>query len=242
MISRAPPCRVGAANVLVALTRERGHNEELRHLIGERADVVEIPLTATYFRPPGEVESEIHSVRHFGRFRSLVVTSARCESYVALARAALIEAPEVFSVGPMTTRMLVSEGWTVAHESAGTALDLVDAITRGPVLLLMAIGGRVELAEALDRRQLHPLTVGCYSTRDATLDEGEQERLRHADVVFIGAPSAWTAARSLVNAHAWVLVPGVTTFEAVKAEHERVLKGWGEDFDGAWERVVSSAS
>jgi hypothetical protein len=37
-------------------------------------------------------------------------------------------------------------------------------------------------------------------------------------------------------------VPGVTTFEAVKAEHERVLKGWGEDFDGAWERVVSSTS
>jgi uroporphyrinogen-III synthase len=225
---------------LVALTRERGHNEELRHLIGARADVLELPLTATHFRSLHEVDDEIHSLTHFGHFRSLVVTSARCDRYVAFARDALFEVHEVFSVGAATTATLERSGLAVTHESSGTALDLADLISEGPVLLLGAAGGRVELSEVLARRFLHPRLVECYSTVDVTLDEGEKEQLRNADVVFIGAPSAWRVARALVSPHVWVLVPGSTTLDVVKEGHERVLVGWGEDFERAWVALTSS--
>jgi uroporphyrinogen-III synthase len=227
---------------LVALTRERGHNEELRHLIGARADLLELPLTATHFRPLHEVDEEIHSLSHFGDFRALVVTSARCDRYVVFAKGALSAVHEVFSVGPATTTMLERSGLAVTHESSSTALDLADLITQGPVLLLVAAGGRSELSEVLARRFLHPSVVECYSTLDVTLDEQERDVLRSADVVFIGAPSAWRSARALVAARAWVLVPGTTTFDVVRDDHERVLVGWGEDFASAWQTVVSSAS
>jgi uroporphyrinogen-III synthase len=226
---------------LVALTRERGHNEELRHRIGARAGVLELPLTATRFRPLREVDDDIHSLTHFGDFRSLVVTSARCDRYVALARDALFEVHEVFSVGPATTTTLERSGLAVTHESSGSALDLADFITKGPVLLLGAVGGRVELSEALARRSLHPRLVECYSTVDVTPDEREKEQLRNADVVFIGAPSAWRVARALVSAHVWVLVPGRTTLDVVKEDHERVLVGWGQEFESAWETVTASS-
>lgn len=233
-------CRAGETDVLVALTRERGHNEELRQLIGDQALVLELPLTTTHFRPVCEVDDEIRSLRHFGEFRSLIVTSARCECYVALAKDALFEANEVFSVGPATTAVLERCGLRVSHESSSTALDLAEVITEGPVLLLAAAGGRVELSEALARRLLHPRLVECYSTVDVSLDDHEKEHLRNADVVFIGAPSAWRSARELVPAKAWVLVPGSTTFDAVREDHERVLVGWGDDFTSAWPTVVLS--
>jgi len=47
-------------------------------------------------------------------------------------------------------------------------------------------------------------------------------------------------ARTLVPQNAWVLVPGATTLEFVRADHERVLLGWGEQFDAAWEHVGAS--
>ncbi|HEY5120293.1 MAG TPA: hypothetical protein VII84_01835, partial [Acidimicrobiales bacterium] len=61
------------------------------------------------------------------------------------------------------------------------------------------------------------------------------------DVVFIGAPSAWRVARALVSSHVWVLVPGRTTLDVVKEDHERVLVGWGQEFESAWETVTASS-
>jgi uroporphyrinogen-III synthase len=225
--------------VLVALTRERGHNEELRHVVAEVAEVAELPLTTTVFRPLDDVAAQINALKHFGDFRSLVVTSARCARYVALVTDALVDGHDVFSVGPSTTAALESAGLSVTGESSTTALDLADVITRSPVVLLAATGGRRELCEELARRHLQPHVVECYSTVDVVLDEGGQELLGRADVVFIGAPSAWRVARRFVSAHAWVLVPGATTLDEVREDHERVLVGWGEDFAHAWRVVVS---
>ncbi len=240
MTLAVPHYQVGDADVLVALTRERGHNEELRALVGDQADVLELPLTATRFRPPRDVDRDIRSLDHYGEFRSLVVTSARCERYVALAHEACITAPDVFSVGPATSEVLERLGLKVTRESSGTARDLAEFITEGPVLMLAAAGGRVELSEALAARSLHPYRVECYSTSSVDLDDGEREQLRSARVVFIGAPSAWRVARTIVDDGAWVLVPGVTTLAAVRSDHHRVLVGWGEDFADAWREVVSS--
>lgn len=236
-----PRCGVGENEVLIALTRERGRNEGLRLLIGDRADVVEVPLTATYFRPETEVEAELRSLHTSGEFRSLVVTSARCAPYVMLTKEVRAATCEIFSVGPATTEALERLGLDVTRESLDTALDLAPFITEGPVLLLAATAGRVELREALSDRCLDPQLVECYSTRDATLTEGEKEQLRHAHAVFIGAPSAWRAARAFVDDLAWVLVPGTTTFDVVKGDHQRVLVGWGDNFASAWREIVMNS-
>ena len=234
-------CRVGENEVLIALTRERGRNEGLRLLIGERADVVEIPLTTTYFRLEAEVEVELRSLHTSSQFRSLVVTSARCAPYVMLTKEVRDATCEIFSVGPATTEALERLGLEVTRESLDTALDLAQFITEGPVLLLAATAGRVELRKALSDLSLDPQLVECYSTRDAKLDEGEKEQLRHANVVIIGAPSAWLTARTLVDDLAWVLVPGTTTFDVVKSDHQRVLVGWGDNFASAWREIVMNS-
>jgi uroporphyrinogen-III synthase len=226
--------------VLVALTRERGRNEDLRRLVARLAEVVETPLTMTTFRDPHVVGEEIRESPHFGSYCSLVVTSARTQSYVGSALEAMMNPYEVLSVGSATTEMLARERVSVTHESSGPALGLASFITRGPVLLLGAVGGRDELLADLTTRQLHPVLVECYETVPVELDDEARQRVRRADVVFIGAPSAWRVARTLVPQNAWVLVPGATTLEFVRADHERVLLGWGEQFDAAWEHVGAS--
>lgn len=226
--------------MLVALTREYGRNDELRQWVGPRADVVEVPLTVTHYRPRRDVDAEIHAPPHGANFRTLVVTSTRAQFYLDLARDALGEDHEVFSVGRATTRTLERAGLKVVSESPGGAVDLATSITRGPVLLLGAVGGRDELAAVLTARFVQVVHVGCYETRRATLSDDAREQLRRADVVFIGAPSAWRAAREWVASDAWVLVPGDTTFAEVRRGHERVVRGWGEEFTSAWQRITGA--
>ncbi len=226
--------------MLVALTRERGHNEELRQLIGDRADVIELPLTATHFRPWRDVDRDLRSLGPYGEFRSLVVTSARCERYLAITRDACISRPDVFCVGPATSAVLARLGLTVTRESSTTARDLAEFITEDPILMLAAAGGRLDLSQALTDRLRHPYRVECYSTVSVDLHEREKEQLRQAHVVFIGAPSAWRVARTIVEDRAWILVPGATTLAVVRSDHQRVLVGWGEDFVDAWREVVSN--
>lgn len=226
--------------MLVALTREGGHNEELRQWVGARADVVEVPLTATSYRASEDVDADVRASGHFGRFRTLVVTSARAARYVGVARRALDEPHVVASVGGATTRSLEVAGLRVDVESTGGAKDLASSIIDGPVLLLGAVGGRDELITALRSRGLASVVVPCYSTRALTLGGEARDHLRRADVVFIGAPSAWRAAREFVDPHAWVLVPGETTFEEVRRDHERVVVGWGDAFAPAWELIDRS--
>lgn len=228
--------------MLVALTREFGRNGELRQWVGSRADVVEVPLTVTHYRPRRDVDAEIHASVYAGNFRSLVVTSARAQNYLDLAINALEAEHDVFSVGRVTTRSLERVGLHVVSESSGAAVELVASITRGPVLLLGAVGGRDELLTVLMRRDVDGVHVGCYETRRAELSDAAREQLRRADVVFIGAPSAWRAARELVAPNAWVLVPGDTTLAEVRVGHARVVRGWGDEFTSAWARITSATS
>jgi hypothetical protein len=57
----------------------------------------------------------------------------------------------------------------------------------------------------------------------------DAQRVRDADVVFIGAPSAWSVARELVADATWVVVPGSSTAADVRRDHDRVIEGWGAD-------------
>ncbi|MBW4029385.1 MAG: hypothetical protein HIU57_01745 [Acidobacteria bacterium] len=226
--------------MLVALTRESGRNEELRQWVGSRADVVEIALTTTSYRASEDVDAEVRASGHFGRFRTLVVTSARAERYLGVAREALDAHHVVASVGAATTRSLDAAGLRVSYESTGGATELAASISEGPVLLLGAVGGREELTTVLTSRDLDCVEVACYATRGLTLDDTARDGLRRADVVFIGAPSAWRVAREVVDVDAWVLVPGATTLQEVRADHERVAVGWGEAFPAAWDLIEQS--
>jgi uroporphyrinogen-III synthase len=100
-------------------------------------------------------------------------------------------------------------------------------ITRGPVLLVGAKSMRKELVVALRAKGLDVDTLACYETLPVTLDPGDTALLRDGDVIFIGAPSAWTVASAYVPSRAWVIVPGASTAAAVRVEHPNVIEGWG---------------
>ena len=225
--------------MLVALTREVGHNEELRRLVGDLAEVVEVPLTQTRYREEGEVAEEIAGLGH-APYASLVVTSARAVPYATRALEFLEQPADILSVGAATTKALAEAALVVRAQSAGTARELAAELDEGPVLILGARHGRQELGDALAARGVGCDVVGCYQTRGVELDAAQEAGLARADVVFIGAPSAWRVARTLVRPEAWVLVPGSTTLAAVLVDHARVRLGWGEDFATAWAEVRSA--
>ncbi|MDE3064106.1 MAG: uroporphyrinogen-III synthase [Acidobacteriota bacterium] len=214
--------------MLIVLTREAGMNAQLREWVGDAGDVVEAPLTRTAYREVTEVAREIEASGLAGAFASLVVTSARVEPYVATALAALAEGAEVFSVGPATTQMLQGQGARVAAESTSRAQRLEDDITRGPVLFVGARDPREELPRALADKGLVVVPVVAYETVAVEVDEDVAWLLARADVVVIGAPSAWSVARTYVASSSWVVVPGETTAEAVRHDHARVVVAWGE--------------
>ncbi len=208
----------------VVLTREAGRNDQLRAWLHDAFDVDEIPLTRTEFLDD-EVEVALTSL-HLHEFRCLVVTSARAADAAARA-AARVEAP-IVSVGPVTSAALAALGVDVAGEatSAGDAAALVAV---GPVLSLGARETRPELANALGERGISVTHVACYATLPVKLTPEQADRLIAADVVFIGAPSAWAVAAPHVREATWVVVPGETTGAAVRASHARVHVGWGPD-------------
>jgi uroporphyrinogen-III synthase len=86
---------------------------------------------------------------------------------------------------------------------------------------------RDELVVALRGRGLDVSVVACYETQPIVPSDADRALLAAADVVFIGAPSAWSVARRFVAPDAWIVVPGATTGAVVAAQHERVLEGWG---------------
>ncbi|HEY1825972.1 MAG TPA: uroporphyrinogen-III synthase [Acidimicrobiales bacterium] len=187
----------------------------------------EVPLTATEYYDSQRVGEALAASAHFGDFRTLVVTSARSALYVKLARAALAAGAHVLSVGTATARALDDED--CASDVVGTAgaQDLGGDITEGPVLLLGAASMRSELANDLHSRGLDVEHLACYATVPTTLTSEAVATLRAADVVLIGAPSAWWAARDYLSEACWVVVPGATTAEVVSQDRERVLEGWG---------------
>jgi uroporphyrinogen-III synthase len=211
----------------VVLTREAGRNGALEDWLPDGASCTHVPLTRTSYYEAQRVFEALESSDRYGSFRSLVVTSERSRTYVGLAMDASTPDVEVFSVGPATSVALEAEGVAVRHRGEGGAVDLAPHIERGPVLVLGAKEMRRDLVDALDERGLDVRVVACYETLALAPSLSEQTLLRSADVVFIGAPSAWAVARDFVDAHAWIVVPGATTGAVVAEEHERVLEGWG---------------
>ena len=201
-------------------------NGELRGFTPPSALVKEVPLTRTEYRRLGDVKGQLEASGHYGTFASLVVTSTRSGDYVETAMQSLKRGAAVFSVGRATTRLLLGRGITVTGEAASTSKDLADFIRRGPVLVLGAALMRSELPDALRERELEVVHVTCYETVPVELSDFAKEAILSADVVFIGAPSAWLVARDFVAASAWVVVPGTTTGDVVRSDHEQVLEGW----------------
>jgi uroporphyrinogen-III synthase len=210
----------------VVVTRERGHNAELVSWVPEDASLVEVPLTTTRYFDSDEVHDTLRASRHFGHFRALVVTSARSALYVALARDALAPGGTVLSVGTATARALENEDVDVDVVGDTGAVDLDAAIADGPVLLLGAAAMRDELATTLVGRGVVVEKLACYETVPVPLTPDDEIALREAEVVFIGAPSAWFVASRYLEPQAWVVVPGATTASVVSRDHERVIVGW----------------
>jgi uroporphyrinogen-III synthase len=213
--------------VNVVVTREDGKNEPLMAWLPTGVTVDEVPLTTTWYFDPDDVRAALASSPAVGTFRSLVVTSERGADYVEIARHASASDVEVFVVGPATSGALRTRGIRVDAQGDGSADALAPFVTRGPVLVLGAQSMREELIAALREKGLEVETVACYETVGLALDSSAAATLRNADVVFIGAPSAWTVAREYVKGDAWVVVPGATTGATVRLDRPQVIEGWG---------------
>ena len=211
------------------MTREAGKNGSLIEWLPPEAIVAEVPLTRTEFKDHDEVRRELAVSASHVAFAALVLTSERSVPYVDVALAASSPDVPVFSVGPVTTRALVAHGVQVARESDGTAESLANYVDVGPVLLLGAATMRPGLASALRAKGIDVVSVACYETHAVTLSASDEQLVREADVVFIGAPSAWSVARELVTAATWIVVPGASTATEVRRDHVRVIEGWGPE-------------
>jgi len=212
----------------VVFTREAGKNGELRSLVPDDADVAEVPLTTTEYLSLHTVTASLQRLRHYGRYESFVVTSARVDRYVDVARRALADRADVFAVGPATELVLHRYDLAVTKRSDAGAEALAPFITRSPVLLLGATTMRDELSTALRQAKRKVDEVACYRTVPLTPSATDRATLAAADVVFIGAPSTWTVAAPFVAAGATVVVPGETTAEIVRQTHRNVVVGWDE--------------
>jgi len=209
------------------VTREAGMNDRLISWLPPGASVEEVPLTTTTYFDDDDVRAALDGSSSAGKFRSLVVTSRRGAKYVELALRAAAPDVEVFSVGPTTTETLTSHGVHVRAQAESTAETLARHIARGPVLMLGAKTAREELASALRARGLEVVSIACYETIGLTLSSSDAQTVRDADVLFIGAPSAWAVARDFVANDTWVVIPGASTGAVVREDHRRVIDGWG---------------
>ena len=212
----------------VVLTREAGWNDSLRTWLPPDVKVVEVPLTTTTYFDVDDVRTVLERSRAHGMYRTLVVTSERSARYVKTALLASTLDVEVYCVGPVTAEALASLGVTVRAQE-GSSDSLAPRITRSPVLLLGATTMRGGLAASLREKGFEVVTIACYETVGVPLVSSDAQTLRDADVVFIGAPSAWAMARENVSDDTWVVVPGSSTAAVVRAEHPRVIEGWGPD-------------
>jgi uroporphyrinogen-III synthase len=221
----------------VVVTREAGQNEEARLWLPDGVVVHEVPLTSTRYFSHDEVTKELQATKDFGSFNVLVVTSARTAHFIDAAQGALASGAHVLSVGPKTTRALSDNGVAVSGEAVSSQSELDPMIERGPVLLFGATHMREELGDALARRSIPFTRVACYETVPLSLGDDDAALLKQADVVLIGAPSAWSVARDFINESTWVVVPGGTTTDVVSHDHARVFAGWGPSLRSALTRL-----
>jgi len=217
-----------APDVNVVVTRETGKNDDLRSWLPPDATVFEVPLTKTTYYDNDVVRAALDVSPSSGEYRSLVVTSARSAAYVESALRASAPDVEVYSVGPATSVALKTYQVVSVH-GEGSAASLANLIVNGPVLMIGAKEMREELPAALHERSLEVVMIACYETVGLSLLSSDVEMLRDADVILIGAPSAWAVAREHVSKNTWVVVPGAPTATAVRDDHARVIEGWGPD-------------
>jgi uroporphyrinogen-III synthase len=224
--------------VRAVVTREKGCNDELRAWLPEGTVVDEVPLTTTHYFEVGDVVESLRADSRWGSFAALVASSARCARYVPTVRIALRDGGLLLAVGNATAAALAEENLVVDVVGRGSAVNLAPSLSDGPVLVLGAATPRDELRAAIEARGIEVLSLACYETAPATLRGSDEKRLRTGDVIFIGAPSAWTVARGLVRPDALVVVPGATTAEIVRGSHDNVIEGWGpelkERLAGRW--------
>ena len=210
----------------VVVTRETGRGDALRTWLPDGAEVVEVPVTVTHYEEPDALLRAARDLPHAGAYAVLAVTSARGAGAAALVRPVVGPHSEVASVGPATSAALRARGLMVSVEGTGGAVELAEVIERGPVVVVAASDAREELTQRLTQRGLAVSRLACYETRPREPDEAGAAALARADVVLVGAPSAWAVARAYVGESTWVVVPGATTARAVAADHARVLEGW----------------
>jgi uroporphyrinogen-III synthase len=229
-----------ATNVVnVVLGRESGKNESLREWLPPGATVSEVPLTTTTYFDPAAVRTDLEKSRAHGMYRTLVVTSARSADYVDVARLSSTMDVAVVSVGPSTTAALTSRGVHVHVQGESSAESLAHDIVQSPVLILGATAMREELATALRDKGLEVTSIACYATAGVALTASDITTLGDADVLFVGAPSAWAVARDHVRDETWVVVPGTSTGDAVRIEHSKVIEGWGPELRTRLTEVVT---
>jgi len=214
--------------IQVVLTREGGRNALLQAWVPNGAAVSDVPLTTTVWSTPTEVTDQLAALASPERYATLVVTSARVDKYLELVRPVLGDPVVTGAVGSASAAVLASHGFTVNLRSNEGAAALAPSIDRGPVLLLGALEMLSELPTALRNRGLRVDLVHCYVTVAKSLTASERATLSAADVLFIGAPSAWAVVAPFVNPATLVVVPGRLTAEAVQASHQRVHVGWDD--------------
>lgn len=211
----------------IVLTREAGKNNEARAWFPSDAIVDEVPLTTTNYFAIDEVTRQLEATPDYGSYAVLVVSSRRTADYVHAALGAVAEDANLLTVGTATTHSLRDRGIEVAAEATESALELGGVITKGPVLFVGAKQMREELSDELLSRQISVAKVACYETLPVELSVEQIGTLSNADVILIGAPTAWSVARDFVKRNTWVVVPGSTTKSIVAQNHARVIEGWG---------------
>jgi uroporphyrinogen-III synthase len=213
--------------VRIVLTREEGMNESIVQWLPRDATISTVPLTTTRFFDVDAVAVALAASPFYGSFRSVVVTSARSCVYVALALEASLADVDIYSVGSTTTAALGEFGVSVTAQAHGAAATLANDIEHGPVLLIGAAAMRDELPVALRAKSVDVTVLACYETLALDVSHEQRSTLGSADVVLIGAPSAWRVAQASIGPNTWVVVPGASTGDVVRSSHERVLEGWG---------------
>lgn len=208
----------------VALTREPPFNDELRDALSSTVRITEIPLTRTVYCSHTIIVDELASHPRRDTFATLAITSARAAQYLECALAFAADDAVVAVLGRATMNAVLAAGAVsadrvvaLAQEENAAALGAL--IERGPVLALSANNPRPELRTAVLAKGLVFDEVVCYSTQSVELTKSERRGLRRAQVVVIGAPSAWNVARHEVSPHAVVVTWGETTASAVRADH-----------------------
>lgn len=214
------------ASRIVVVTREKGYNEDVRAWLGIDSPV-EIPLTVTDFEELGVVSEQLHRRTPVEKFATVVVTSPRVRDYLPLAIPYLQPDADVATVGAASTAAAAAAGLRGTMTSDRGAEGLVAQIRKGPVLSLGARFTRPELASGLRRRAFEHEHLVCYTTRPCALNAEQQAGLHRAEVLIIGAPSAWDVAAPFVSPTTVVVVPGLTTARAVQRDHARVVEAWG---------------